>query len=116
MTRGRDGRAPRTQHRALLAAVVAAIVALSAAIFVGVEADDGTSERATLSTGGRAGNPAEPASTGTWVGAWSTSPAGAEPGTEITGMAGRSVRNVVHATTGGRAPGSRCPTSTGSPR
>ncbi|MFV0135770.1 SGNH/GDSL hydrolase family protein [Streptomyces sp. HMX87] len=102
MTRGRDGGAPRThQHRALLAAVVAAIVALSAAIFVGVAADDGTKDRTTLSAGGRANNPAAPASTGTWVGAWSASPAGAEPGTELTGMAGRSVRNVVHANIGG---------------
>ncbi len=46
-------------------------------------------------------NSAAPASTGTWVGTWSASPAGAEPGTETTGMANRSVRNVVHTSVGG---------------
>ncbi|MEG3630019.1 SGNH/GDSL hydrolase family protein [Streptomyces poriticola] len=103
MTRGRDGGvgAPPTQHRALLAAVVAAIVALSAAIFVGVAADDGTKDRTALARGGQPRGTAAPASTGTWVGAWSASPAAAEPGTETTGMAGRSVRNVVHAGVGG---------------
>jgi lysophospholipase L1-like esterase len=35
------------------------------------------------------------------VGAWSASPAAAEPGTETDGMAGRSVRNVVHTGVGG---------------
>jgi hypothetical protein len=35
------------------------------------------------------------------VGAWATAPAAAEPGTETTGMAGRSVRNVVHTSVGG---------------
>ncbi|GAB2742211.1 SGNH/GDSL hydrolase family protein [Streptomyces bullii] len=93
MTRGRD--------YALLAAIVAAIVALSAAIYVGVATDDGTRDRSTSASGPRPHNSAAPASTGTWVGTWSTSPAGAEPGTEITGMAGRSVRNVVHTSVGG---------------
>ncbi|CAL9551377.1 SGNH/GDSL hydrolase family protein [Streptomyces sp. Tu 3180] len=104
MTRGRDGGAgaPPAQHRALLAAVVAAIVALSAAIYVGAASDGGTRKRDTLA-GGRAqhNNPAAPASTGTWVGSWATSPVGGEPGTEMTGLAGRSVRNVVHTGTGG---------------
>ncbi|MFJ2236785.1 SGNH/GDSL hydrolase family protein [Streptomyces sp. NPDC087859] len=91
-----------TKHRALLSAMVALIVALSAAIYVGVAADDGsTDQRNTVAQGAAPHNPAAPASTGTWVGAWSTSPAGAEPGTETEGMAGRSVRNVVHSSIGG---------------
>ncbi|GAB2846183.1 SGNH/GDSL hydrolase family protein [Streptomyces deserti] len=93
MTRGRG--------YALLAAIVAAIVALSAAIYVGVATDDGTKYGTAQAEGPRPHNSAAPASTGTWVGAWSTSPAGAEPGTEMTGVAGRSVRNVVHTSVGG---------------
>jgi lysophospholipase L1-like esterase len=92
MTRGRG--------YALLAGLVAAIVALSTAIYVGVASDDGTHSRNAV-TNSRLPNSAAPASTGTWVGTWSTSPAGGEPGTETTGMADRSVRNVVHTSVGG---------------
>ncbi|MFG3316541.1 SGNH/GDSL hydrolase family protein [Streptomyces sp. NPDC048171] len=103
MTRGRDGGAgaPPTKHRALLAAVVTLIVAISAAIYAGASADDGSTEQSPLAGGRFPRGDAAPASTGSWVGAWSTSPAAAEPGTETTGMAGRSVRNVVHAGVGG---------------
>ncbi|MEU1851822.1 SGNH/GDSL hydrolase family protein [Streptomyces sp. NPDC019990] len=111
MTRGRAGgvepaaqqpvsTAP-TKYRALLALVVAAIMALSTAIYVGVASDDGTRGRNTLADSRLPNNAAAPASTGTWVGTWSTSPAAAEPGTETTGMADRSVRNVVHTSVGG---------------
>ncbi|MEU0388548.1 SGNH/GDSL hydrolase family protein [Streptomyces chartreusis] len=93
MTRGRG--------YALLAVVVAAIVALSTAIYVGVASDDGTPTRNALAGDRLPNNDAAPASTGTWVGTWSTSPAAAEPGTETTGMADRSVRNVVHTSVGG---------------
>lgn len=89
----------RKSGYALLAAIVALIVGLSVALYAGVAADDGTPVR--HDTVVKAPNPAAPASTGTWVGAWSTSPAGAEPGTETEGMAGRSVRNVVHAAISG---------------
>lgn len=106
MTPGRDGGAqvPPARQRALLAAIVAAVVAVSAAIYVGVGvgAVDGTSERGALAGGrGAQNNPAAPASTGTWVAAWATAPVGGEPGTETTGLAGRSVRNVVHTSAGG---------------
>ncbi|WP_086564667.1 SGNH/GDSL hydrolase family protein [Streptomyces africanus] len=93
MTRGRG--------YALLAVVVAAIVALSTAIYVGVASDRGTPARNALADGRLPNNSAAPASTGTWVGTWSASPAAAEPGTETTGMADRSVRNVVHTSVGG---------------
>ncbi|MEU5700822.1 SGNH/GDSL hydrolase family protein [Streptomyces aurantiacus] len=86
---------------ALLAAIVAVIVAISAAIYVGVAADDGA--RTPVADGRTPHNSAAPASVGTWVGAWSASPAGPEPGTEVNGMAGRSVRNVVHVGVGGTA-------------
>lgn len=86
---------------ALLAAIVAVVVVISAAIYVGVAADDG--EEKPLVGGGTPHNSAAPASVGTWVGAWSASPSGAEPGTEANGMAGRSVRNVVHVGVGGSA-------------
>ncbi len=88
---------------ALLSAIVALIVVLSAAIYVGVAADDGrgTGKNNTLAKGSAQRGGAAPASTGVWVGAWSASPAGGEPGTETEGFAGRSVRNVVHASIGG---------------
>ncbi|MEV5354058.1 SGNH/GDSL hydrolase family protein [Streptomyces sp. NPDC052693] len=92
MTRGRG--------YALLALVVAAIVALSTALYAGVASDNGEPGRNALGDG-RAPNSAAPASTGTWVSTWSTSPAAGEPGTETTGMANRSVRNVVHTSVGG---------------
>ncbi|MGW0335433.1 SGNH/GDSL hydrolase family protein [Streptomyces sp. NPDC003011] len=91
----------RRHGYALLATIVAVIVALSTAIYVGVAADAGTRDRAALSGGGPSHNSAAPASTGTWVGTWSASPVGGEPGTETEGLAGRSVRNVVHTSVGG---------------
>ncbi|MEU4794438.1 SGNH/GDSL hydrolase family protein [Streptomyces sp. NPDC023327] len=86
---------------ALLAAVIAVIVVVSAAIYVGVAGtDDGS--RDTFGAGSRGPrNSAAPASSGTWVGSWSASPAGFEPGTERKGFAGRSLRNVVHTSVGG---------------
>ncbi|MFC7882960.1 SGNH/GDSL hydrolase family protein [Streptomyces sp. NPDC057376] len=99
MTRGRDGGtgAPPTKYRALLAAIVTLVVAISAAIYASVSADGGARDRTPLAGGPAPRGDAAPASTGTWVGAWSASPAAAEPRTETTGTAGRSVRNVVHA-------------------
>ncbi|WP_328871677.1 SGNH/GDSL hydrolase family protein [Streptomyces sp. NBC_00287] len=91
----------RRHGYALLSAIVALIVGLSAAIYVGVAADDGSGRENTLASGNPPRNNAAPVSTGTWVGAWSAAPAAAEPGTETDGMAGRSVRNVVHAGIGG---------------
>ncbi|WLW54694.1 SGNH/GDSL hydrolase family protein [Streptomyces sp. YU58] len=91
----------RRRGYALLAAIVSVIVALSAAIYVGVATDDGTNDRASLSGGRSPRNPAAPVSTGVWVGSWSAAPVGAEPGTETEGLAGRSVRNVVHTSVGG---------------
>ncbi|MFE0811040.1 SGNH/GDSL hydrolase family protein [Streptomyces sp. NPDC058848] len=99
MTRGRDGGAgaPPAKYRALLAAIVTLIVAISAAIYASVSTDGGAGDRTPLAGGPAPRGDAAPASAGTWVGAWSASPAAAEPRTETTGMAGRSVRNVVHA-------------------
>ncbi|MCT9082419.1 SGNH/GDSL hydrolase family protein [Streptomyces fulvoviolaceus] len=91
----------RRHGYALLAAIVAVIVALSTAIYVGVAADAGTQDRTTLSGGAPPHNSAAPVSTDVWVGAWSASPVGAEPDTETEGLVGRSVRNVVHASIGG---------------
>ena len=91
----------RRHGYALLSAIIAVIVGLSAAIYLGVAADDGSNSSSTFAGGRSPHNSAAPASTGIWVGSWSASPAGAEPGTETTGMAGRSVRNVVHASVGG---------------
>ncbi|MEV6765278.1 SGNH/GDSL hydrolase family protein [Streptomyces sp. NPDC051105] len=87
---------------ALLSAIVALIVALSAALYAGVAADDTSRGGADADGAGRHhGASAAPVSAGTWVGAWSASPVGGEPGTETNGLAGRSVRNVVHTTASG---------------
>lgn len=90
---------------ALLTAFTALIIAVSAGIYVAArQASARTEARDTHLSGGRAPhNPAAPASTGTWVGSWAAAPSGAEPGTELTGIAGRSVRNVVHTSAGGSA-------------
>ncbi|MGW4562357.1 SGNH/GDSL hydrolase family protein [Streptomyces sp. NPDC004561] len=85
----------------LLSALVALVVAVCAAIYVTVGTGDGTSSGTVADNRPHRDSNAAPASTGTWVGSWSTAPVGGEPGTETTGMAGRSVRNVVHADTGG---------------
>ncbi|MFD5567167.1 SGNH/GDSL hydrolase family protein [Streptomyces cadmiisoli] len=85
---------------ALLAAIVALIVGLSTALYASVAADDGTARR-TVADPRPPHNSAAPASTGTWVGSWSASPAAAEPGTETAALSDRSVRNVVHTSVGG---------------
>lgn len=91
----------RCHGYALLSAIVAVVVGLSAALYLGVSADHGRGG-GDARTGGRAPHgSAAPASAGVWVGAWSASPAGAEPGTGTEGMAGRSVRNVVHTSVAG---------------
>ncbi|MEU9284959.1 SGNH/GDSL hydrolase family protein [Streptomyces sp. NPDC048275] len=88
---------------ALLAAIIAVIVVISGAIYMGAASDigSGSGPRNALRNNPTPRNSAAPASVGTWVSTWSTSPAGAEPGTETNGMAGRSVRNVVHVSVGG---------------
>ncbi|MDR3082804.1 MAG: SGNH/GDSL hydrolase family protein, partial [Streptomyces sp.] len=86
---------------ALLSAIIAVIVAVSAAIYIGVSADD-RSDRDTFIAGRHhPHNSVAPALAGTWVGAWSASPSGAEPGLGAAGLAGRSVRNVVHTSVSG---------------
>ncbi|MFI6404268.1 SGNH/GDSL hydrolase family protein [Streptomyces sp. NPDC050548] len=87
-----------TKQRALLSAIITLIVVLSVGIYVGVSAGDGTRGDGTNSAGAHS---AAPASTGTWVGAWSAAPVGGEPGTGAAGMAGRSVRNIVHTSAAG---------------
>jgi len=92
-----------TQQRALLSAIITLIVVLSVCIYAGASAGDGSrGDDGKNSAGSRSGgNSAAPASAGTWVGAWAAAPVGGESGTERTGMAGRSVRNLVHTSAGG---------------
>ncbi|NEB74361.1 SGNH/GDSL hydrolase family protein [Streptomyces sp. SID14478] len=100
----------RRHGYALLAALVAVAVVISAAIYVGfsgvLRGDDGSVQAGGTHQRGSAA----PASTGTWTSTWSASPAGAEPGTEAGGTSrtasgggffGRSIRNVVHSSIGG---------------
>ncbi|MEV6026166.1 SGNH/GDSL hydrolase family protein [Streptomyces sp. NPDC052036] len=91
----------RRHGYALLSAIVTVIVALSAAIYIGAPADDGDSRGALAAARQAPPGAAAPASVGAWVSTWSASPSGAEPGTGTNGMAGRSVRNVVHTDVGG---------------
>ncbi|GHJ36564.1 SGNH/GDSL hydrolase family protein [Streptomyces sp. TS71-3] len=97
---GGPGPLSPARYGALLAALVAVIVVVSTAIYVGTSRSDG-SGRDTLADSHPSRGGAAAASVDTWVSAWSTAPSGAEPGTELTGLAGRSVRNVVHTTAGG---------------
>ena len=92
----------RRNGYALLSAIIALIVTLSAAIYIGAASDNGSATgKSTPTKTGSGRGPVAPASTGLWVGAWSASPVGAEPGTELEGLAGDSVRNVVHTSVGG---------------
>ncbi|MER5545088.1 SGNH/GDSL hydrolase family protein [Streptomyces sp. CG4] len=91
----------RRHGYAVLSALVALVVAVSAAIYLTVAADHGGARGALADDRPHHDSSAAPASTGTWVGAWSTAPVGAEPGTETEGLAGHSVRNIVHTSTGG---------------
>ncbi|MGW1712742.1 SGNH/GDSL hydrolase family protein [Streptomyces sp. NPDC002156] len=86
----------------LLAAMVTLVVAVSAAIYVGATLDDGSRHTKAVSRArGDSGNAVAPASTGAWVGTWAASPVDGEPGTQAKGLAGRSLRNVVHTAAGG---------------
>ncbi|MDQ0581279.1 SGNH/GDSL hydrolase family protein [Streptomyces rishiriensis] len=93
----------RRHGYALLSAITALIVGLSAAIYASAASDHGPGLEA------RAAGPAEvpgpgsaaPISTGVWVGTWAAAPVSGEPGTATDGMAGRTVRNVVHTSVGG---------------
>ncbi|MGW3266556.1 SGNH/GDSL hydrolase family protein [Streptomyces sp. NPDC001056] len=107
MDRRQDGapEAPRARHRAKYLALIGALVALVLAVSAGIYVTAGGGDHAT---GGALadGRPhrdssAAPVSTGTWVGSWASAPVGGEPGTEAAGLADRSVRNVVHADAGG---------------
>ncbi|GHC65099.1 SGNH/GDSL hydrolase family protein [Streptomyces cinnamoneus] len=81
-------------------AVLAALAAVVTA--VAVVMSNGTGGRGGGSTAGPHELPrsAAPAASGSWAGAWSTSPAAAEPNSG-RGFAGRSLRNVVHTTLAG---------------
>jgi lysophospholipase L1-like esterase len=86
---------------ALLSAITAMIVALSAAIFVAVDASAGDGGPNTLAAPRAPHLSAAPASTGVWVGTWAAAPVGGEPRTGTDGLAGRTVRNVIHTSVGG---------------
>ncbi|QKW06734.1 SGNH/GDSL hydrolase family protein [Streptomyces sp. NA04227] len=90
----------RRNGYALLAAIVAVVVVISTAIYLGVSRTTGN-DRDDVAGSRSQQNRAAPASNGAWVGAWSSAPAGAEPGTRLAGHAGQSLRNVVHTSVGG---------------
>ncbi|MFI1923673.1 MULTISPECIES: SGNH/GDSL hydrolase family protein [unclassified Streptomyces] len=92
-----------TRHGALLSAIIALVVGLSAAIYVSAASDHGPGLDPRAVTRAAAPGPgsAAPVSTGVWVGTWAASPVSGEPGTETDGTAGRTVRNVVHTSVGG---------------
>lgn len=93
----------RSTGYALLAGLVALVAVISAAIFVTAGRTDafGRSD-GPLPGVGLPGvpNQAAPAASGSWVGTWSASPAGGEPGTP-DGYPGWSIRNIVHTSIGG---------------
>ncbi|WP_171166242.1 SGNH/GDSL hydrolase family protein [Streptomyces sp. I05A-00742] len=80
---------------ALLAALVAVVTLVSAAIFLGASGQDGGGEEPP-----RRRQDAAPAAVSGWTGSWSAAPAAAEPRTG-SGLAGTSIRNVVHTSIGG---------------
>ncbi|MGX1270233.1 SGNH/GDSL hydrolase family protein [Streptomyces phaeoluteigriseus] len=96
-------RVRRSGHQhVLLSAILAVVVGLSAAIYIGVDAGDGgRRDQDTLASYRTGSHSAATASTGVWVGSWAAAPVGSEPLTEPDGTAGRTVRNVVHTSVGG---------------
>nr|WP_261399280.1 SGNH/GDSL hydrolase family protein [Streptomyces misionensis] len=85
----------------LLSALVALVIAVCAGIYVTTAPGHGTPAGTLADNRPRRDSSAAPVSTGAWVGSWATAPVGGEPGTEAMGLAGHSVRNVVHADAGG---------------
>ncbi|WP_410538405.1 SGNH/GDSL hydrolase family protein [Streptomyces sp. KL2] len=83
---------------ALLAGLAAVVVLVSSAVFVGAGLRGAAPDTAVP----RGGENAAPASSGTWVGTWSASPASAEPNAP-GGHPDASLRNVVHTSVGGSA-------------
>ncbi len=86
---------PKRTAYVVLATLAAVVILVSTAIFVGVGKNDGTAGPATGH-----GNEAAPASAGTWVGTWATSPTAAEP-QRANGFPHVSIRNVVRISVGG---------------
>lgn len=85
----------RNMGYALLAGLAAVVVLISTAIFIGAGGgEDGTDATPPPR------NPADPATSGSWVGTWSASATAAEPRTK-SGFADTSIRNVVHTSVGG---------------
>ncbi|GAA2396728.1 SGNH/GDSL hydrolase family protein [Streptomyces glaucosporus] len=89
----------RNMGYALLAGLAAVVILVSTAIFVGA----GGRRPAPDASAPRGGESAAPASSGAWVGTWSTSPASAEPNAPADGYPDASLRNVVHTSVGGTA-------------
>lgn len=92
------------RHGYVVLATVAALVVLVSAAVHALAGGPGSNTQDTLSSAApHPRSSAAPASAGTWTGAWSAAPGGAEPGTEMTGLAGHSIRNVVRTGLGGEA-------------
>ncbi|MER7174012.1 SGNH/GDSL hydrolase family protein [Streptomyces mesophilus] len=83
---------------ALVATLAAVVVLISTVIYLAFSGGD--SRDTTISAGPSPQGSADRAAAGSWVGTWSTAPAGAEPRTGA-GFAGRTLRNVVHTSVGG---------------
>ena len=87
------------RYGALLSALVAVVLVVSTAIYLGASGT-GDDSQDTLA-GPHTRHNASPAFAGTWVSSWSAPPSGPEPRTEVSGLADRTVRNVVHCGAGG---------------
>ncbi len=87
----------RRHGYALLAALAAVVVLISCGIFAltGLVGGDGSAR-----AGQHGGAGSRPAGSERWIGTWAASPVGPEPRT-AQGLAGHSVRNVVHTSIGG---------------
>ncbi|MFF4410589.1 SGNH/GDSL hydrolase family protein [Streptomyces sp. NPDC001262] len=90
---------PRGAVPAALAALAAAATVVAAVLFTDTGAGVPRAQAGPHAVA--RSHSAVPAVAGHWVGSWAAAPAGAEPATDVRGMAGRSVRNVVHTSIGG---------------
>ncbi|MFJ2741627.1 SGNH/GDSL hydrolase family protein [Streptomyces sp. NPDC087440] len=96
----------RRHGYALLAALAAVVVLISCGIFAltGLSGGDGAARAGQQGRGDGGqhggGDGLRPAASKRWIGTWAASPVGPEPRTP-RGLAGHSVRNVVHTSIGG---------------
>ncbi|GAA2936315.1 SGNH/GDSL hydrolase family protein [Streptomyces thioluteus] len=91
----------RSTALAVVAALAAVVTLVSGAVLLGAAGGHGGGDGGDGPPAAVRTQEAAPAAAGTWTGSWAAAPAAAEPRTGGNGLAGTSIRNVVHTSVGG---------------